>query len=275
MTTNSKEKKTNKIKKKDLIKGFTRSCTLDASWNYERMQNISFGYTMAPFIERVYDDPEDQARALNRHLEFFSTTPHISTFLVGLLAKMEERNATDESFDESSINAVKASLMGPMAAVGDSLIWGTLRIIAAGIAISFATQGNILGPILFLLIINVPAFALRWFCLNQGYSMGTKYFEEFAESGAMEKISRGASILGLLVIGAMAATMIYFELPLQVGAGDFAMPLQSYLNEIMPGLLPLGLFGIMYYLLGKKMKTTTLLVGIFVVAILGSFLGIM
>ena len=120
MTTNSNVKKLNK---KDLMSIFWRSCHQDASWNYERQQNLAAGYTMCKVIGKLYaDDEEGRSRALQRHLEFMAITPHLSTLLYGILAAMEEENANNESFDENSINAVRASLMGPLAGIGDSLI---------------------------------------------------------------------------------------------------------------------------------------------------------
>lgn len=275
MTMNSNSENSSKITKSDLVKSFLRSCTLDASWNYERMQNLAFAYTMIPILRRVCKTKEALAKGLKRHLEFFSTTPHICTLLVGILGVMEEKNAEEEDFDENSINAVKASLMGPMAGIGDSLIWGTLRIIAAGIAISFSQAGSILGPILFFLIINIPAFSIRYISLKQGFKLGSKFFENIETSGVMDKITYGASILGLMVIGGMVASMITIQLPLVVGSGKFAKPLQSYFDELMPGLLQLGVFGIMYYLLGKGKKTTTLLLWIFIISIAGVFLHVL
>ncbi len=69
---------------------------------------------------------------------------------------MEEQNSQQDDFDEESINAVKLGLMGPLAGVFDSIFWGTLKVIAAGVGISLALNGNILGPVLFLLIFNIP-----------------------------------------------------------------------------------------------------------------------
>lgn len=57
---------------------------------------------------------------------------------------MEESNARNEDFDTSSINNVKVALMGPLAGIGDSMFWGTLRVIATGIGTSLAMQGSIL-----------------------------------------------------------------------------------------------------------------------------------
>jgi fructoselysine and glucoselysine-specific PTS system IID component len=268
MTTNSK------IGRKEFIQSYTRSCTLDASWNYERMQNLAFAYMMIPIIKAVCKTKEEIAGALKRHLEFFSTTPHICTLLVGILGAMEEANQNDENFDENSINAVKASLMGPMAGIGDSLIWGTLRVVAAGIAISFSMNGSILGPLLFFLIINLPCFALRYFCLDQGLKLGTSFLLNISKTNVMQRVTEAAAILGLMVIGSMVSSMIYFEIPLTVGSGDFAQPLQDYLNEIMPGMLPLLAFAVMYHLLGRKFKTTTLLAWVFLLSVVGKYFGI-
>ena len=162
MTMNSSEKK---LTHKDLMGIFWRSFRQDAVWNFERQQNLGSAYTMSRVVGKLYeDDKEKRARALQRHVDFMAITPHLSTLLYGILAAMEEENANNSDFDESSISAVRASLMGPIAGIGDSLLWGTLRIIAAGIAISFSQNGSILGPLLFLLIINVPCMILRYVC---------------------------------------------------------------------------------------------------------------
>ena len=165
MTTNSK-----KLTKKDFQQVFTRSCTLDSGWNYERQQHMNFCYMMIPVLKRLYsDDPEKMKKALKRHLEFMACTPHIVTLLGGIMAAMEEENANNEEFEETTIGAVKTSLMGPLAGFGDSFFWGSLLTIAVGIGTSFASQGNILGPILFFLIINVPGFLSRYYGLKIGY----------------------------------------------------------------------------------------------------------
>ena len=152
MIMNSSEKK---LTHKDLMGIFWRSFRQDAVWNFERQQNLGSAYTMSRVVGKLYeDDKEKRARALQRHVDFMAITPHLSTLLYGILAAMEEENANNSDFDESSISAVRASLMGPIAGIGDSLLWGTLRIIAAGIAISFSQNGSILGPLLFLLYID-------------------------------------------------------------------------------------------------------------------------
>lgn len=273
MTTNF-NKNDSLLTKSDFRQMFTRSCTLDSSWNYERMQNLAFGYMMAPVIRRLYVDEAEIEAALNRHLEFMSVTPHISTILVGVSAAMEEENVKNPDFDVTSISAVKTGLMGPLAGIGDSFFWGTLKLIAAGIGISLAQQGNILGPILFFLIINVPGFLARYFGLTLGYKYGVKLFSDVSNNNLVQKITHSASIVGLMTIGSMVASMIYFELPFMIGAGDYAEPVMNYVNEIMPAMFPLIFFGIAYYLLGKKVKTTTMLIWLMVISIVLAFFGI-
>ncbi|MFR5525619.1 MAG: PTS system mannose/fructose/sorbose family transporter subunit IID [[Clostridium] innocuum] len=43
----------------------------------------------------------------------------------------------------------------------------------------------------------------------------------------------------------------------------------------MPCLLPLTAFGIMYWLLGKNVKTTTILVCLIILACIGTFFGLL
>ncbi len=271
MTTNSK-----KLTKKDFQQVFTRSCTLDSGWNYERQQHMNFCYMMIPVLKRLYsDDPEKMKKALKRHLEFMACTPHIVTLLGGIMAAMEEENANNEEFDETTIGAVKTSLMGPLAGFGDSFFWGSLLTIAVGIGTSFASQGNIMGPILFFLIINVPGFLSRYYGLKIGYESGTKFFSAMTSSGVLEKVTKVVSILGLLVVGSMIASMISISIPLEVGVEGAMTPIQEYIDWIMPCFLPACAFGFMYWLLGKNVKTTKILIGLVIFSIICSYFGIL
>lgn len=272
MTSNSSV-----LNKKDLKKVFWRSFTMEWTWNYERQANLGYCYAMIPIIEKLYKDkPEERAAALQRHLEFFNTTPHVSTLILGISSAMEEQNAVQESFDSSSINNVKVSLMGPLAGIGDSLIWGTLRIIATGIGTSLALQGNVLGPILFFLLFNIPHVLLRYFCMMGGYKFGADFLTKIQQGGLMEKLTYGASIVGLMSIGAMIATMVSINVPLSYTTNETSIVLGDILNSIMPGLLPLLFTGFIYWLVAKKkMKTTAILLLIILIGILGSFTGIL
>lgn len=265
-----------KLTKKEIRRVFWRSFGMEWDWNYERQSNMAFCYSLLPVIEALYDTKEERAKAMQRHLEFFNTTPHLSTLILGITAAMEESNANDETFDVESINSVKVSLMGPLAGIGDSFIWGTLRIIATGVGLTLATKGNILGPILFLLIFNIPAQGLRYYLMNAGYKLGSNFLEKIQKSGLMETLTYGASILGLTVIGGMTAENVAVNIPFAIGSGDEATTIGDICNSIMPGILPLLFTLFMFYLLkNKNMKTTTLLIICVVIGLAGSFFGIL
>lgn len=265
-----------KLTKKDLTRVAIRSLGMEWDWNYERQMNMAFCYSMLPVIKKLYPTKEEQTEAMQRHLEFFNTTPHLSTLILGITAAMEEQNANDPEFETESINNVKVSLMGPLAGIGDSFIWGTLRIIATGVGVSLATQGNILGPLLFLLLFNIPAQGLRFYLMHAGYKLGSGFLAKVQESGLMEILTYGASVLGLMVIGGMTAENVAITVPLVIGSGDAATTLGDICNTIMPGLLPLAFTLLMYWLVSKKnVKTTTLLVALVVVGLAGSFFGIL
>ena len=265
-----------KLTKKDLNRVAIRSLGMEWDWNYERQMNMAFCYSMLPIIKKLYPNKDDQTEAMQRHLEFFNTTPHMSTLILGITAAMEEQNANDPEFETESINNVKVSLMGPLAGIGDSFIWGTLRIIATGVGVSLAAQGNILGPLLFLLLFNIPAQGLRFYLMHAGYKLGSGFLAKVQESGLMEVLTYGASVLGLMVIGGMTAENVGINVPLVIGSGETATTLGDICNTIMPGLLPLAFTLLMYWLVSKKnVKTTTLLVALVVVGLVGSFFGIL
>lgn len=199
------------------------------------------------------------------------------TLILGISTAMEEENALDENFDTSSINSVKAGLMGPLAGIGDSFMWGTLRIIATGIGTSLAMNGNILGPILFFLLFNIPHVILRYICMMGGYKFGAGFLSKIAAGGLMEKLTYAASILGLMSIGSMIATMVTVNIPLKYTNADTRC-CYSCCNKwnCFPCLLPLLFTGFIYWLVTKKkMKTTWALILIFIIGILGSLTGIL
>ena len=264
----------NAINARDLRRVFWRSFQMEFSWNYERQMNLAFVYALIPVLKKLYPQKAALAAALKRHLVFFNTTPHIVTLLLGITTAMEEKNSQQNEMDGTAIDNVKASLMGPLAGLGDSFFWGTLRLIATGIGTSLALQGNILGPILFLLVFNVPHILVRWLFTRWGYVLGTGVLHLVQKSGMMESLTYGASIIGLMVVGAMAASMINITIPISFGAGEAKTEVQGIIDNIMPCLLPLISFGIVYWLLGRKVKPLTIIGGMALVGILGSWIGL-
>lgn len=149
MTSNNEKKL---LTKSDINKVFWRSFTVNASFNYERQMSQGAQYALSPILQKLYPDKKELGEALQRHAEFFNTTPMLCPFIFGITAAMEEENATQEDFDPNTINSVKAGLMGPLAGIGDSVFWGTLRPLAGGIACSLALTGNLFAPFLSIVL---------------------------------------------------------------------------------------------------------------------------
>ena len=66
------------LSKKDRMSVALRHQFLQGSWNYERMQNGGWAFSMIPAIKKLYPNKEDQVAALKRHLEFYNTHPYVS-----------------------------------------------------------------------------------------------------------------------------------------------------------------------------------------------------
>lgn len=264
----------NKIEKKQLKSVFWRSFALQGAFNYERMQNVGYMYAMLPVIKKLYRNKEDQAAAITRHLEIFNTTPAVVPTIMGISAAMEEENANNPAFDVQSINAVKASLMGPLAGIGDSIFWGTVRIIAAGIGVSIAKDGNLFGPLLFLVLYNLPNILVRIFGLKLGYQVGVNSLDRIQKEGLMDKIMAVATIVGLCVVGGMVATMLNITTPLKWNISEAEIVVQDILDQILPKMLPLAFtFGI--YKLLKKASITKITIGIIIFGIAVHLIGIL
>lgn len=265
-----------KEEKKLIRKMFWRSGAMYASVNPVTMGGGGFCYSMIPFINHFYKDNEEKRReALVRHVKYFSTTIPMASFVMGIAGSMEKENSEKPDFDAGSINSIKLSLMGPLAGIGDSFFWGTLRIIAAGIGLSLAQQGSVLGAILFLIIFNVPHLLIRYYGTVLGYQFGAGLMSNTKSAGILKMISKGASIVGLMVIGAMSASMVAMKTPLTFTIGETAFELQGYLDQIFPLLLPLLYTLAMFGLLKKGCKSTTILLITIAVGVIGSLLHIL
>lgn len=259
-------------------KTFWRTFPLQACFCYERMQNVGFAYQMVPALKKLYPDKEEASKALKRHLAIFNTTPCVVPFITGASIAMEEKfkkaRENGEECDEESINAVKTALKGPLAGIGDSFFWGTLRIIAAGIGASLAAQGSILGAVLFFLMYNIPQLFVRYQGLKLGYKSGVSFLENMSQGGVIALLTEVAKILGLVVVGSMCASMVALSTPLVISMDGADVVIQDIFNSILPNILPLGLTFVIYKLLQKGIKTTTVLWGIILFGIAGSVVGI-
>lgn len=255
---------------------YWRSWTLLASFNSERMENLGFLYALMPSLKRIWaDDEEGYKAAMHRHNAAFNMTVAPSPLVMGMAVAMEEKAKEDPTFDVSSINAVKVSLMGPLSGIGDTFFWGIIKVLACSLGASFAAQGSILGPIVLLLVFNVPNALTRYYTLKLGYSNGADLINKLADSSNMKLFTYVAGIVGVASIGCLVASWIGISTPLAFTIAGSEIVLQDYLDQICPQILSLATTLIIYkQLKNNKVNTMTLILIIVVVAFVCGAVGL-
>ncbi|MDG3145648.1 PTS system mannose/fructose/sorbose family transporter subunit IID [Streptococcus suis] len=293
----------------DRKKVWWRSTFLQGSWNYERMQNLGWAYAMIPAIKKLYTKKEDQAAALERHLEFFNTHPYVASPILGVTLALEEERANGAEIDDKAIQGVKIGMMGPLAGIGDPVFWFTVRPILGALGASLAMTGNIVGPLLFFIGWNAIRMAFLWYTQEFGYKAGSEITKDMS-GGILQDITKGASILGMFILAVLVQRWVSINFSVNLPAKQLpeggyivfpegtvtgtelkgilgqalngfsleptqAQTLQGQLDSLIPGLMGLLLTFLCMYLLKKKVTPITMIIGLFIVGILARFFGIM
>lgn len=299
------------LTKQDRKKVWWRHQFLQGSWNYERMQNGGWCYSIIPAIKKLYKTEEDRAAALKRHLEFYNTHPYVSAPVMGVTLALEEERANGMPVDDQTVQGVKVGMMGPLAGVGDPVFWFTVRPILGALGASLALSGSIVGPLLFFVVWNLIRIAFLWYTQEFGYKVGTSIAKDMS-GGLLGKVTEGASILGMFIIGALVQRWVsisftpvvsqvtqskgaYIEWDkLPKGAAGIKEALSQYnslggnglnqvkvttlqqnLDQLIPGLAALLLTLLCCYLLKKKVSPIVIIIALFVVGIVARVIGIM
>lgn len=257
-----------------LRKMFIMSHSVFMNFNMTKMEANCFTNTMAPAIEQVYvDDPEGKREAYLRHQAFFNTHDVALDFIAGLSYALE-KDCAEGKVPGQTIEAIKASLMGPTAGMFDSLFFNCLRVIGAGIAIGLCSQGNIAGTFIFILLYGVTQSILKWFLLKAGYTLGTSFIDSIYNSGLMQVATKAASILGVMMVGCMTATTVGFPLNWTVTIGDTSLVVLDLFESIYPGILSVAIVLIMLAFIKKGVRPIVLIFGLLIFCLLGAAVGI-
>ena len=297
------------LTKKERINVAWRSTFLQGSWNFERMQNGGWVYSMIPAIKKLYSTEEERKEALKRHLEFFNTHPYIASPILGVTLALEEERANGKPVDDAAIQGVKIGMMGPLAGIGDPVFWFTIRPMLGALGASLALSGNILGPILFFILWNAIRWGFMVYTQEFGYRAGSKIADDLS-GGVLQKVTKGASILGMFVLGSLVQRWVSINFipvvsKVQLSAGAYidwnSLPagaegikvaleqmnaglalspikvttLQQNLDSLSPGLAALGLTLLCCHLLKKKVSPILMIIALFIVGILGHLVGIL
>ena len=262
--------------KKDISRSYLRwYLACEVSNSFERMQSVAFCYSMIPILEKLYKKKEDLSEALVRHLNFFNTQGIWGTPIHGITISMEEQKAKGEDIPDAAITGIKTGLMGPFAGIGDTIDWGTWKPLIFSLAASFGATGSISGAFIPFLFAIITFFEGRYLW-NLGYSLGRDSVKSILQSGWIQELITGASILGLFMMGALSANFVKLEIPLVIQmSGGNELAIQGILDSIAPGILPLAVvFGIYWYLKNKGQNFGKIVLFILIGSLLGSFIGL-
>ena len=272
----SEEKKT--LSKKTIRKAYLDWMFWNLSvQNFERMEGPAIVKMLADVREELYPgDPEAQKEMLERHSIFFNTEPNLGSIVPGIVLGMEYEMAQGGDVPPEFINSIKTALMGPFAGIGDSLLPGTLCPILLSIALGLCGNGEIIGPLFYIIVFLGIMLPLTWFLFSYGVKAGANAAELVLTGGIKDKVTKAAETVGLIVVGAVTASYTKFNIGLVYTSGDLSIDIASILDSLLPGLSVLIISLIAYVLMVKKKWSVNKMMLLFlVIAVVGYFTTIL
>jgi len=267
-----------KLTKKDITKSmWIYYAGAELSNSYERLQSLVFCASMTPVLKKLYNTDEELSTALKRHLVFFNTEGIFGAIIQGIAISMEEQKANGENVTDEAITGIKTGLMGPIAGMGDAIVWAAIMPIIISIFLPFASNGSALGGLMPLILYPAVTIAIAYGLIHNGYTLGKKSVMSLLHGGKMKSIIFTANVIGLTMMGALSASYVNITTPLKFGfSSGTEIVVQDILNTIAPGLLPLAaVFTIYMYLRKKGPYYNRILLTVVTVAVITSLLGIL
>jgi PTS system mannose-specific IID component len=177
------------------------------------MQSIGFAYAIEPVLRRLYPDPAEYESRIRLHLDYFNTQPYLASYILGAVIRMEEDRATGRN-THSDVSGLKAALMAPLGALGDSFFWGALKPLAAVVAVALLMTGYWWAPLMFLVIYNTWHVGLRAGMLFWGYRSGGNAVALMTRYSLM-KTAKRYKLMTLTLLGAIIGMLPAWRLEFQ------------------------------------------------------------
>lgn len=223
----------------------------------ENLLGNAFSHTMTPVIEELYDEKDEKVEAYKRSLTLFNTEQQLGAIAPGILVGVEESVANKEITPEVA-DSIKVALIGPTSAIGDSLWVATIIPLLLTIAMTITNYGGIMyyvGPLLYGLGYPLITTLLSSNMWKLGYRTGIESMKTFINSDRLEIITKTMTVLGLIVVGGLAASYVSVQIPIVItppGGETAAVDVDAMINQVFPGFLPLLLTIFVYWLYSRK-----------------------
>jgi mannose/fructose/N-acetylgalactosamine-specific phosphotransferase system component IID len=196
-----------------LLQTFVRSFFLQTLWNFERLQNIGFAFSMNPLLNHLDRSKTAIRQTLRRQLKFFNTHPYFSTIVMGVVYAREKERTSAYDEEDPALAVLKDSMGGAFGAVGDHVIWGTWRpfvatlALAVGVLVASPTRAwSLCGQwwaVGFICMFNTVHLWLRWRGLQKAAQDGPGVVR-WVESLHLQAWAAQIRRLGLLLLVVMS-----------------------------------------------------------------------
>jgi len=248
-----------------MVQTFFRSFFLQTLWNFERLQNVGFAFSMEPLLRQLNLPKDVFRKVLRRQLIFFNTHPYFATIAMGVVYAKEKARESGQETEDPTVTVLKDSMGGAFGAIGDHVIWGTWRPFAALIAISLGVmvaspthawpicaQWWIVG---FVCMFNAPHLWLRWRGLQKAIHDGpgvVRWVESlYLQSWAAQIRRMGLLLLVVLVLAYLgrwsSSNLLIWMVGVLLGTiviKRWSMSGFAVFYLVAAGSLALGFFGI-------------------------------
>ena len=248
-------------------------------YNYERMMGMACAHTFLPVVKYLYpDNKEKQIDLMTREMEFFNVHPEFGSCILGLAISLEEEKAMGKDIPNEFITNIKTSLMGPLAGVGDTIWQGVLIpiLLALCIDITLGGSGNVWGAVAYAFLMLIITYVFSYANFMFGYRAGSNAIMDFLEKGLLNKLLKGASIMGCMVMGGLIVNYVSVKCGIVINTSGSTFSLQeSLFDAVLPNILPLGVTMGVYALMQRKWTSVKIILAIVVVGVVGGLFNIL
>ena len=239
-------------------------------FNYETMQSGGWVWAIHPAMKKIYGDDEILREKYHDHFKFYNTHPWMGNIILGACLAIE--STKDKDATRTAVE-LRTGLMGPLAGLGDSIIWILPMTILGAIAAYQALGGSIMGWVIAEVI-----QLIIWFSFNKlfyvAYDQGVSFVTN--KNQQLKALTDAASIIGLAVVGALIASTVNVKFAIQLDYGEVSQSLNDLLNTIIPHFGNIITVALVYWGLGKKgMSSGKMVLILIIVSVVLAVLGIL
>jgi mannose/fructose/N-acetylgalactosamine-specific phosphotransferase system component IID len=153
-------------------------------------------------------------------------------------------------------------------------IWGSLiHGIVIGLFLPLASAGSWIAGLGPFVIVSLITSSISYYLWHLGYRVGRKSILQVLKDGRINQFITASSVLGMFMMGILSSQYVKISLKPEIVVNNETTTIQSYVDQILPGLLPVTAVFIMYYLIRyRKVKYTNILLGVLAISLLGALI---